>query len=195
MNRLFTALILLAVTALLVMWSRGSVAQVAPLAAMTIAKETGRVPPWADVTDRIWLRPIWPTVARVCIENRQGPGRWVLVGSMEQLTGFYDTGTVTFGPDAAVKPATPADLQACWPDYVPPAPAKPVALGEPAYFNLVCPDGCVDGKPVDKVAMRASIAGNSIAGEACGPPVGQGFYLLDRLSSPKGHRAMTRCKP
>lgn len=149
-------------------------------------KQTHRLPDWYTIDDdtrtltqggRIYL----------CLTDR-GTGRhWTTWGPLSIISRAALTNGWTPGNPVQT---TLADEQVCFPA------TGPVAIGEPAYYSLSCPDGCSDGKPLNWPAMNQArnIAGSTVKGEPCGPAAIMGFYELPRLHT--GNVVpVTRCQP
>lgn len=164
------------------------------LDALGHGQETGLLPSWLSLDDNTSLE--W-SGGRLygCFQDRATGNRWTswspaLAPQRYMLDGLWRFSTPT--------PTTYADQRVCWPDL--PAVTGPTALGEPAYWNIVCTGGCVDER-IDWQAMNArAVAGTTVVGEACGaplsgPPEAGKWFTLPRLQSPKGLQAVTRCKP
>lgn len=175
-------------------------ADVPPLQAFQEAKANGMLPAWTDVSDRVRLIPKWPVNAYLCIEDRGSPKRFVIVGkTLSALIAWYDTGLVSV--PTTWQPATVEDIRVCFPDYVPPVPPVPKALGEPVYAAIVhlpasTPPKWRSDAPLDWPTMNtAYIARTSTAGEACGTRLDVPTESSDPLVAwhvVKG--GMTRCK-
>lgn len=158
-----------------VAWFRpGHADPLTPQDAVAYAKQTNRLPEWFNFSSHIRFQfDLRSMRIFSCIENAAGQ-RWTGWIGIDGYGEILHTGRWT--PRQPV-PTTAADERICWP------PSGPVANGEPAYLNLVCPDGCSDGKPLDYTQMNraTNIAGATAKGEPCGEDAGMGFYTIPRL--------------
>lgn len=173
-----------------VAWIRpGHADPLAPMDAFTHAKAEGFLPTWATPFSPVRLvSVISQRRIYLCMSNHDGTKHWTTWGTWTGYASVITTGQYLF--DSETQPTTAADERVCWPA------TGPVATGEPAYLNLVCPDGCSDGKRLDYAQMNQpdNIAGSTVKGEPCGEDTGMGFYALPRLHT--GNVVpVTRCQP
>ena len=89
--------------------------ELAPHQALAIAQERGLAPAWIDWRDTFRLARSGRQVA-LCVEDRQGGGRFVFHGDLARLLEWRDTGRVDTDPDTWVT-ASLAVMRLCWPDW------------------------------------------------------------------------------
>lgn len=198
----FVAFLLsMVVVVVMLLWAAAGRAQVPPLQAFQEAKASGLLPAWVDTWDRVRVIPRYPDKAYLCIEDTgKSKNRLTLVGSLTRLTEFFDTGQITVAK--TWQQAAIADIQTCFPDYVPPVALVPKALGEPVYKAMVRLKAPTlpywrNDTPFDWVAMnRDYVVRSTTPGEQCGSRLSEAAQSVD-TSVGWYHVAggFTRCKP
>lgn len=80
-------------------------------AALTFAKQTGRLPPWYGLTDSVRL-VYRPGMVYACLTDHETGARWTAAGPLPSFRLALLTGRWTF---SAPRPYTDADRLVCWP--------------------------------------------------------------------------------
>jgi len=164
------------------------------------AQAAGWLPMWLTADDRyrvIGRKEGTTNFQYHCIEDSTTKAQWVLRTRRGAEREFRE-GRLPITLTMPKVPVTPAQIAVCF-TAPPPPPSGPVAAGEPAYWLLRWDASQYPDSPNFGQMNLLDIAGTTTVNEPCGESVGNGFFLLPRLTRETvpdgtgGTVAMTRC--